>query len=224
MGQTQPDTALVKQPVNGHLWESREGCLSVQVLQEFFVNATRKIAKPLDAGAAKEIVADFSRWYLHVPGADDVLAAIGSARTGVKWRSSSSRTAWASIPRQVNERHGRPLPGRSRAGHRRAEIVDQLADGLLCVLVTGHAAAGRGEPAEQPQQQQRLVRHPDLPDARLPQSPSSASNSARVMAYALLKPSGPPAAPSLWNHFVPDLDVYLEHVMCSCNASDDNPY
>jgi hypothetical protein len=24
--------------------------------------------------------------------------------------------------------------------------------------------------------------------------------------------------------FVPDLDVYLEHAMCSCNASDDNPY
>ena len=24
--------------------------------------------------------------------------------------------------------------------------------------------------------------------------------------------------------FVPDLDVYLESAMCSCNASDDNPY
>jgi hypothetical protein len=24
--------------------------------------------------------------------------------------------------------------------------------------------------------------------------------------------------------FVPDLDIYLEHAMCSCNASDDNPY
>jgi hypothetical protein len=24
--------------------------------------------------------------------------------------------------------------------------------------------------------------------------------------------------------FVPNLDVYLEHAMCSCNASDDNPY
>ena len=23
---------------------------------------------------------------------------------------------------------------------------------------------------------------------------------------------------------VPDLDVYLENAMCSCNASDDNPY
>lgn len=24
--------------------------------------------------------------------------------------------------------------------------------------------------------------------------------------------------------YVLDLDVYLEHAMCSCNASDDNPY
>jgi predicted nucleic acid-binding protein len=59
------------------LWESRNGCLSVQVLQEFFVNITRKIAKPLNAETAKEIIADYARWYLHVPAADDVLAAIG---------------------------------------------------------------------------------------------------------------------------------------------------
>jgi predicted nucleic acid-binding protein len=64
--------ALVQQ-----LWESRDGCLSVQVLQEFFVTVTRKIAKPLNAETAKEIVADYSRWHLHVPAADDVLAAIG---------------------------------------------------------------------------------------------------------------------------------------------------
>jgi predicted nucleic acid-binding protein len=59
------------------LWESRDGCLSVQVLQEFFVNVTRKIARPLSAEMAKEIVADFSRWHMHVPAADDVLHAIG---------------------------------------------------------------------------------------------------------------------------------------------------
>jgi predicted nucleic acid-binding protein len=41
--------ALVEQ-----LWESRDGCLSVQVLQEFFVSVTRKIAKRLDAETAKE--------------------------------------------------------------------------------------------------------------------------------------------------------------------------
>jgi len=59
------------------LWDSREGCLSVQVLQEFFVNATRKIPKPLSAESAKEIVADLSHWHMHVPAADDVLGAIG---------------------------------------------------------------------------------------------------------------------------------------------------
>lgn len=38
--------------------------------------STRKIAQPLSAEAAKEIIADFSRWYVHAPAADDVLAAI----------------------------------------------------------------------------------------------------------------------------------------------------
>lgn len=59
------------------LWETRDGCLSVQVLQEFFVNVTKKIPKPLDPAVAKEIIADLSRWHIHVPAADDVLGAIG---------------------------------------------------------------------------------------------------------------------------------------------------
>jgi predicted nucleic acid-binding protein len=82
--------ALVEQ-----LWKSRDGCLSVQVLQEFFVTVTRKIAKPLDAETAKAIVADLSRWYLHVPAADDVLAAIGiHQRTGISfWDAMIVRSA-----------------------------------------------------------------------------------------------------------------------------------
>ena len=68
------------------LWESRDGCLSVQVLQEFFVNVTRKIAKPLSAETAKEIVADLSHWHMHVPAADDVLGAIGiHQRAGISF-------------------------------------------------------------------------------------------------------------------------------------------
>jgi predicted nucleic acid-binding protein len=59
------------------LWLSRNGRLSVQILQEFFVDVTRKIPKPLDIAAAKEIIADLSRWNVHVPAADDVLGAIG---------------------------------------------------------------------------------------------------------------------------------------------------
>jgi predicted nucleic acid-binding protein len=79
----------------GQLWESRDGCLSVQVLQEFFVTVTRKIAKPLNTEAAREIVADYARWYLHVPAADDVLAAIGiHQRAGISfWDAMIVRSA-----------------------------------------------------------------------------------------------------------------------------------
>ncbi len=35
-----------------HLWEQGTGCLSLQVLQEFFVVVTRKVASPLSPGAA----------------------------------------------------------------------------------------------------------------------------------------------------------------------------
>ena len=77
------------------LWEAREGCLSVPVLQEFFVNITRKIAKPLGTETAKEIVADFSRWHVHLPAADDVLGAIGiHQRTGISfWDAMIVRSA-----------------------------------------------------------------------------------------------------------------------------------
>jgi len=58
------------------LWSTREGCLSIQVLQEFFVVTTRKIPKPLDVSVAVSIVSDLARWHVHAPTANDVLAAI----------------------------------------------------------------------------------------------------------------------------------------------------
>jgi hypothetical protein len=61
------------------------------------------------------------------------------------------------------------LAGGGGAGHGRAEVVDQLADGLFCLLVAGCAAARGRELAEQSQQQERLVRYTYLADAGLPQ-------------------------------------------------------
>lgn len=58
------------------LWQSGEGCLSIQVLQEFYVNVTQKVAKPLPAEAAAQIIADLSVWDVHSPRAEDVLGAI----------------------------------------------------------------------------------------------------------------------------------------------------
>jgi predicted nucleic acid-binding protein len=59
------------------LWQTRAGCLSVQVLQEFFVTTTRQIPKPLDVPAAARIIDDLAHWHVHAPAAADVLAAIG---------------------------------------------------------------------------------------------------------------------------------------------------
>jgi predicted nucleic acid-binding protein len=58
------------------LWESSTGCLSVQVLQEFFVTVTKKVAKPLPVEDAKARTREFAAWSVFAPSADDVLAAI----------------------------------------------------------------------------------------------------------------------------------------------------
>jgi predicted nucleic acid-binding protein len=77
------------------LWETRQGCLSVQVLQEFFVTTTRKIPKPLEVPAAARIIDDLAHWHVHAPAAVDVLAAIDVCqRTGASfWHAMILRSA-----------------------------------------------------------------------------------------------------------------------------------
>lgn len=58
------------------LWESGTGCVSVQVLQEFFVTITKKVAKPLPVDDAKARIREFSAWTVFAPTADDIVAAI----------------------------------------------------------------------------------------------------------------------------------------------------
>ena len=58
------------------LRKTREGCVSVQVLQEFFVTTTRKIPKPLDASVAVRVINDLASWHVHAPTVNDELAVI----------------------------------------------------------------------------------------------------------------------------------------------------
>jgi predicted nucleic acid-binding protein len=44
------------------LWTQRTGALSTQVLQEFYVNVTRKIARPLPKPQERLIVNNYSIW------------------------------------------------------------------------------------------------------------------------------------------------------------------
>ena len=56
------------------LWSQRSGCVSLQILQEFYVTATRKLDMP--ARHAARQVERLGAWTLHRPALEDVLAAI----------------------------------------------------------------------------------------------------------------------------------------------------
>lgn len=58
------------------LWDSGHGIISPQVLQEFFVNVTRKISKPLDIVTARGIVKDLLKWKVIVVDGETILEAI----------------------------------------------------------------------------------------------------------------------------------------------------
>lgn len=62
------------------LWDSKTGCVSVQVLQEFFVTITKKVAKPLPVEEATARIREFAVWRVFSPATNDVLAAIGLHR------------------------------------------------------------------------------------------------------------------------------------------------
>jgi predicted nucleic acid-binding protein len=58
------------------LWESGLGCLSIQVLQEFYVSVTLKSEFPLSPEQAAQVIHDFSDWMVHRPRIKDVVSAI----------------------------------------------------------------------------------------------------------------------------------------------------
>ncbi|MEO6794486.1 MAG: PIN domain-containing protein [Mycobacterium sp.] len=57
------------------LWRDRRGALSIQVLQEFYVNVTRKITKTMAPDVAVDTLKSLARWRVHSPLGDDVIAA-----------------------------------------------------------------------------------------------------------------------------------------------------
>ncbi len=58
------------------LWQRRDGRLSIQVLQEFYVTTTQKLARPLDSERASKIMSDLAEWTTHRPTVGTVLSAI----------------------------------------------------------------------------------------------------------------------------------------------------
>jgi predicted nucleic acid-binding protein len=57
------------------LWTERAGLLSTQVLQEFYVNVTRKIRTPVSPAAARSVVNAYGAWCAPAIGVADIAAA-----------------------------------------------------------------------------------------------------------------------------------------------------
>jgi predicted nucleic acid-binding protein len=60
----------VAKSVLRELWNRRTGVLSMQVLQEFYVNVTRKIASPLPKDVARAVVNSYSIWCIDATPAE----------------------------------------------------------------------------------------------------------------------------------------------------------
>ncbi len=58
------------------LWDSGEGILSTQVLQEFSYNLRRKAARPLPAEEVKALIRDYSAWQIVTNTAASILRAL----------------------------------------------------------------------------------------------------------------------------------------------------
>jgi predicted nucleic acid-binding protein len=65
--------SVAKETVS-ELWANRNGVLSVQVLQEFYFNATRKLSKPLSKKYARAIVDQYSIWCIDTTPAEIAVA------------------------------------------------------------------------------------------------------------------------------------------------------
>jgi predicted nucleic acid-binding protein len=60
----------VAKSVLRELWSERTGILSMQVLQEFYVNVTLKIATPLPKDLARAVVSSYTAWCMETTPAE----------------------------------------------------------------------------------------------------------------------------------------------------------
>lgn len=57
------------------LWEEKTGIISTQVIQEFYVNVTRKIPNPITLALARGIILNYFSWYLEAIDSHTILFA-----------------------------------------------------------------------------------------------------------------------------------------------------
>jgi predicted nucleic acid-binding protein len=98
------------------LWEARSGILSTQVLQEFIVAVTQKVAVPLSIPQAMRAIRNYFTWELVVNNPDHILQAteIQEAHKLSFWDSlivSAALAGNAAIIATEDLNHGQVIEG-----------------------------------------------------------------------------------------------------------------
>ncbi len=58
-----------------NIWEEETGVISTQVMQEFYINVTRKIPNPLTHARARGIIVNYFSWHVELIGPHTILSA-----------------------------------------------------------------------------------------------------------------------------------------------------
>jgi len=57
------------------LWNNRNGVISSQVIEEFYVNVTRKISRPLPRSEVRGIISNYFAWHMEPINPETILSA-----------------------------------------------------------------------------------------------------------------------------------------------------
>lgn len=98
------------------LWQERRGSLSPQVLQEFLVNALKKLSAPLALAQARDIIRTYGLWVRHDASVGHILRATEILElTGYSFRDSqiiaAAEAAGAEILYSEDMQHGQKVAG-----------------------------------------------------------------------------------------------------------------
>lgn len=99
------------------LWSDRKGVLSMQVLQEFYVNVTRKIPAPLTKDSARLIVETYAVWCVET--------TVAEIATAFRIEDGNRIGFWDAliVASAVKSRAGRILSEDLSAGQRIAGVL-----------------------------------------------------------------------------------------------------
>ena len=73
--QSEPEKSPIAREILSDLWRTREGLLSTQVLQELYVNLTRKLRVVVPRSKARALVGRYGRWPVYAIATGDILEA-----------------------------------------------------------------------------------------------------------------------------------------------------